>query len=253
MDLTVRDAAGLLHVSENAVYRWIHDGTLPSYRVNDKYRLNRVELLEWATARNMKLSPQIFGQEQGPGCPPQGLPPRLLSDAVRAGGVIYDLAGADKASVLAALCQSLVLPEQVDRQELHGVLLAREALGSTAIGRGIAIPHPRSPLILGVKTPSVTLAFLKQPVEFGALDGRPVSVLFTIISTTIRIHLQLLSRLMLALQDETLAQLLQERSAQDRLLTALGSIEAGFVARQAVGTAPAAAGRASVVAGGAKP
>src|ERR1044071_1516405 len=142
MDLTVRDAARLLQTSENAIYRWIHDGTLPSYRVNDRYRLNRVELLEWATARSMKLSPEIFREEQDP------LPAGLLTQALHAGGVIYGLSGQDKASALEAICQALPLPPGIDRKDLYGVLLAREALGSTAIGNGIAIPHPRSPLIL---------------------------------------------------------------------------------------------------------
>jgi len=46
MDLTVRDAAKLLATSEKTIYRWIHEGELPCHRVSDRYRLNRVELLE---------------------------------------------------------------------------------------------------------------------------------------------------------------------------------------------------------------
>ena len=48
MDLTAKDAAKLLRVSEDTIYGWIRNGTLPSYRVKDRFRLNRVELLEWA-------------------------------------------------------------------------------------------------------------------------------------------------------------------------------------------------------------
>jgi len=59
MDLTAKDAAKLLNVPEDTIYAWIRNGTLPSYRVRDKYRLNRVELLEWATARNIQVSPEI--------------------------------------------------------------------------------------------------------------------------------------------------------------------------------------------------
>jgi len=51
MQLTVRDAAKLLAVSEKTIYRWINQGSLPAYRVNEQYRFNRAELLEWATAR----------------------------------------------------------------------------------------------------------------------------------------------------------------------------------------------------------
>ena len=67
------------------------------------------------------------------------------------------------------------LPDDVDREFLYQVLLAREALGSTGIGDGIAIPHVRNPIVLHLSRPTVTLCFLEQPVDFGALDGQPVS------------------------------------------------------------------------------
>jgi PTS system nitrogen regulatory IIA component len=223
MDLTVKDVAHLLHTSEKTVYRWIRDGVLPAYRINDQYRLNREDLLEWATAKNVKLSPGIFGGE--PFTLAQG---STLAEKLRAGGVLYDVEGQDKAQALKAVCDRLPLPEGVNREDLLGVLLAREALGSTAVGHGIAIPHPRSPLILNVKKPAVTLAFLKQPVDFGALDGKPVDILFTIISTTVRGHLDTLSHLMYALQESDFAALLHQRAAADQIISTLERIEAGL-------------------------
>ena len=49
MQLTVRDVARLLNVSEKTIYRWIKEASIPAYRVNEQYRFNRAELLEWAT------------------------------------------------------------------------------------------------------------------------------------------------------------------------------------------------------------
>lgn len=193
MDLTVKDAARLLNSSEDTIYRWIRDGTLPSYQVNEKYRLNRVELLEWATSRGRKVSPEIFHDEEA------AVPDKLLADAVRRGGVMYDLEATDKRTALRAVCDRIALPANVNRDELFNVLLAREALGSTGIGNGIAIPHPRGPIILGVKEPEVSVVFLKQPIDFGAVDGTPVGTLVVIISTTVRLHLKLLSHLMYAI------------------------------------------------------
>jgi PTS system nitrogen regulatory IIA component len=220
MDLTVKDAARLLNSSENTIYRWLRDGTLPSYRVNEKYRLNRVELLEWATARGMKVSPDIFHEEEEP------VPEKLLADAVRRGGVIYDLPGTDKRTVLRAVCDQIALPASVNRDELFNVLLAREALGSTGIGNGIAIPHPRGPIILGVKEPEVSVVFLKQPIDFGALDGKPVGTLFVIISTTVRLHLKLLSHLMYALQDLQFRAILARRAKQEQIVAMLDEVGA---------------------------
>lgn len=223
MDLTAKDAARLLNVPEDMIYTWIRNGTVPSYRVRDKYRLNRVELLEWAMARNMKVSPDIF-RENG------GKPPDLLlANALRRGGVLYDLDCRDKAAALTAVCGVLPLPPKVDRQELHSVLVAREALCSTGIGNGVAIPHPRGPIVLGIPEPQVTLAFLRQPIEYGALDAKPVSILFVIVSTTVRVHLLLLSHLMYGLQDQEFRRLLDERAAQDQLLAKLEAVEARVV------------------------
>lgn len=68
-------------------------------------------------------------------------------------------------------------------------------LGSTGIGDGIAIPHPRSPLIFNLPHASLTLSFLEKPIDFGALDGKPVFAAFTILSQTVRGHIHLISRL----------------------------------------------------------
>ncbi len=228
MDLTVRDAARLLATSEKTVYRWIHDGTLPCYRVSDHYRLNRVELLEWASQRQMNVAPDIFEDEQE-------LPGQLLTDAIRRGGVVYELAGDDKRSVLSAVCAALPLPPSANREELQNVLLAREQLASTAIGNGIAIPHPRSPIVVGVTQPLVTIAFLQKPVDFGALDGRPVHTLFVTLSTTVRLHLQILSHLMFVLQDAPFRGMLRERGAAEMVIKQVETLEAQ-IARAAEGS-----------------
>jgi len=230
MELTAKDAARLLNVPEDTIYAWIRNGTVPSYRVRDKYRLNRVELLEWATARNIKISPDFFREN---GIKPPDL---LLTNALRCGGVIYELDCGDKTTALRALCDVLPLPAKVDREELYGVLVAREALCSTGIGNGVAIPHPRGPIVLGIPEPQVTLAFLRKPIEYGALDKKPVNILFVIVSTTVRVHLLLLSHLMYGLQDKEFRKLLDQRAAQDQILAKLETIEARIGEKNAGGS-----------------
>lgn len=220
MDLTAREAARLLNVSEDTIYDWIQKGIVPSYRVQERYRINRVELLEWAAARRMKVSPEIFRENGGR---PPGL---LLVNALRRGGQLRDLECSDKASALKAVCDRLALPDGVDRQELYNILIAREALCSTGIGNGVGIPHPRGPIVLGISEPNVTLAYLRQPIDYGAIDGKPVDTLFVIVSTTVHVHLLILSHLMFALQDPDFHRLLEEKAALDELLAVLEGIEA---------------------------
>jgi PTS system nitrogen regulatory IIA component len=106
----------------------------------------------------------------------------------------------------------------VDRKFLLQVLLAREALESTAVGDGIAIPHVRNPIVLHVPQPVVTLCFLETPVDFGALDGQPVHTLFTFISPMVKAHLHLLSRLAFALRNPEFKALIVKQAGRDEIL-----------------------------------
>jgi PTS system nitrogen regulatory IIA component len=225
MRLSVQDAAKLLNVSSKTVYGWIREGTAPAHRINDQYRFNRAELLEWATARGMELSPDIFRDaENGP----EPLP--TLRQALEAGGLLHGVAGKDKVAVLRTIVDAMALPPGIDREFLFQVLLAREALGSTGIGDGIAIPHARNPIVLQEARPSITLCFLREPVDFGSLDGRPVTTLFVMISPTVRIHLHMLSRLGFVLRDRNLRAALLRQAPREDVLEALTRAEGALPA-----------------------
>ena len=216
MQLTVRDAARMLDISEHAVQEHIEKGEIPSQCVNGRHFLNRDELVEWATARGMPVTLPAAVAEHMP----------TLSDALQAGGIFHGLQGADKDGVLRHLVESMPLPTDVDPDFLHSVLLAREALGSTAIGEGVAVPHPRSPILLRVPKAMVTLCFLAAPIDFGALDGQPVQALFSMISPTTRIHLHLLSRLAFALRDPDFKDVIARRAPAEEILAAARRLEA---------------------------
>lgn len=216
MHLNVRQASELLEVSEKTLYRWIKKGEIPVHRVLDQYRFHRVELLEWAVRRHIRVSPRIFDEPEA-----RGQVQPSLHEAVQLGGVVYHLAGSTKAEVVRSLVEALRLPEEVDRGFLGDVLLAREGLGSTAVGDGIAIPHPRSPVVLYLKRPTCTISFLERPIDYGALDGKPVDTLFTLLSPHVTGHLHLLSRLGLILQHAGLRDALHRRALREELLEAL--------------------------------
>jgi nitrogen PTS system EIIA component len=219
MKLTVRDVSELLDVSEKTVYRWINDGKLPGYRMSGQYRFSRAEILEWATANKLNVS---LGALQEAENPEETLP--TLPDALQVGGIFYRIAGADVAAALRNVVEVVRLPDEVDREFLFQVLLAREQLASTGIGDGIAIPHPRNPLVLHVEKPLVWLCFLEHPIDFKALDARPVQALFTVISPSVRGHLHLLSRLSFALRDAEFKGLVLAQAGRDELMNVVRRI-----------------------------
>ena len=71
----------------------------------------------------------------------------------------------------------------------------------------------------------MTLCFLEGPVDFGALDGRPVTTLFTLVSPTVKAHLHLLSRLAFCLRDARVRALVAEQARRDDLLEAVRAVE----------------------------
>lgn len=223
MQLGVKDAAAIFDVSEKTILRWIRQKNLPSYQVNEEYRFNRAELLEWATERKISVSADIIDapeDEDGP-------PPRL-DDALKLGGVFHAVGGTDKASALREVVDIMRLPQDVDRTTLYQVLLARESLGSTAIGDGIAIPHVRHPIVLHMLQPTITLCFLEHPIDFGATDGQPVGVLFTLASPTVRAHQHLLSKLAFALKDQQFRAALTRKGSGEEILGEAGRVEEGL-------------------------
>jgi nitrogen PTS system EIIA component len=133
--------------------------------------------------------------------------------------------GNDKESVLKAVVDILRLPEGMDPGFLQQVLMAREELSSTCIGDGIAIPHARNPIIMNVPFSMVALCFLERPVDFGAFDGKPVHCLFTFISSTIRIHLHLLSKLAFFLREEKFKKLILGHASREEILTEMECFE----------------------------
>ncbi len=220
MNLSVRDAARILSVSEKTIYRWVKQQSIPAYRVQDQYRFNRAEVLEWATSRRLKVSSEIFNEPEA-----VGQPVPSLVEALESGGVHYRVSGDDTASALREVVQLLRLPGEVDRAFLLRVLLAREAMASTAIGEGIAIPHVRNPVVLHIERPTIALCFLEQPIEYGSLDGEPVHILFTIISPTTRAHLHLLAKLSFVLRDPDVRRGLETEATRQNLLDRIQQAE----------------------------
>jgi nitrogen PTS system EIIA component len=230
MQLTVRDAARLLGVTEQVLERWVRRGELPAQLVDDRYRFNRVELLEWAAQRKMPVSAEILEE---PGLAQRARPP--ISEAIRAGGIHRGLPPGSKEALLRAMVDRLPAPPGFDREFLFQMVLAREHLGSTALGNGVAIPHPREPIVLRVDQPAVAIFLPDAPVDFG--DGTTVHTVCLLVSPSTRAHLHALASLAEVLRDPEVAARLAERAPDGAILTAIERVEEAMARARAEGVA----------------
>ena len=231
MNVSLREAARMLQVSEKTLYRWIHKGVLHAYRLHDEYRFNRVELEEWAAThrRPLRFSPETPRA--------QNVPPNL-GEAIVRGGVYHRVGGRNRDQVFESLVTLPGIPRHVDTTLLLEMLRTREQLASTAVGGGIAVPHPRNPLVLGVDEPTVLLCFLEHLVDFSALDGKRVHTLFLLLSPTVEAHLQTLSRIGFMLHDTAFRKLLEKQAPRESILARLAALRpAGETLRRSRATA----------------
>lgn len=224
MQLTLRQVASLFLVSESTVARWVKEENLPVHNVKSQYRFERAELLEWAAASQRAISPAVFQEING-----DHVSEVSLADAMQRGGVALHVEGNDRYEVFRSAIKDLPTPASFDRGMLLDLLVAREKTGGAAIGDGIAIPHPRYPVVLPDGEAAIRTCYLEHPLDFGARDGKPVDTLFLMICPTVHIHLQLLARLACVLRSADFRKLLGTRPDKTRLISAVRAEEASFM------------------------
>ena len=221
MELPIEQIACALDLPRGKIERWIRQGRIPLVLRDNICTFDRQALAQWAVQHNLSFCPE--GEKQ-PECVVSD--DTRLTTALRNGGVYYDLAGANTEEVFQAVVERLAVIPTPDKSHLVQKLVEREALTSTGIGKGIAIPHPREPESLGLSNPAVAACFLSTPLGFQALDGRPVSILFLLLSPSVRTHLQLLSKLSFCLRQEAFIAFLHQTPDADALINRLGEMEA---------------------------
>jgi nitrogen PTS system EIIA component len=200
MRLTVQEAATLLDASAERIYEWIESGDLPAHRVDEQFRINRTELLEWATLRNIAVGPALFQDTDDAGAAP------ALADALSNGGVISGITATTRTDVLRAVVDHLDLTGE-ERAMLLQLLVARDKTAFVSLPDGVAIPHVRHPIVLAAQ-PRLYSFFLRDEIEF---TGTPVRLLFVLLTPTIRAHLQILAKLSYVLRDPTVRDAIRRR------------------------------------------
>ena len=133
----------------------------------------------------------------------------LISKLLPELNVLLDLDVASKKRVFEQAGLLFENNNQIARSQVFDSLFAREKLGSTGLGQGIAIPHGR---IKGLKEAVGALVRLRQPIAFDSPDGQPVSLVFVLLvpEKATDLHLQILSEL---------AQMFSDKQLREKLLT----------------------------------
>lgn len=124
-----------------------------------------------------------------------------IEDLLTAGNVLGDFKASSKKQTIQTLSRKLAESASLDPRLVFDSLLERERLGSTGVGKGVAIPHARVDGLTGIKG---LFARLCTPIDFDSVDDKPVDIVFMLLAPTDAgaDHLKALARVSRLLRDE---------------------------------------------------
>lgn len=202
MDLKLKDVAKLLNVSETTIRRWLKDRKIPAYLLQGQYRFNSDELEDWMMKCKLNLGKDGFSPFEEKQIYPVedtaqtgGTQQFGLYRAMHKGGVLVDVAAKNKSQLIKTVMQKVAPRLGLDPDLMSELLLDREALMSTGLNSGIAVPHPRDIVLELPGSDAIITVFPQKPIDYDALDGQPVHTLFFLFSSSDKTHLHLLSKL----------------------------------------------------------
>jgi len=203
--MTIEDVARMLGADVRRVERMAKRGEIPCQKIGGQFRFNRAQITEWLQQSMSAMSHDHLAEVDA-GITTQRQTPQdeaIIAPLLRVEAVSTNLGSRTKNSTLREL---VALAEKtglvLDIQALQEAVIHREELCSTAIERGVAIPHPRRPLPEAIAEPILVVARTSQGIAFGAPDGRLTTLFFLTASQDDRHHLHILARLCRMLRDE---------------------------------------------------
>lgn len=220
MDLKIGDVAELLSVSETTIRRWLKEEKIPAYRLNHQYRFSRIEIENWMMS--CKLGKKEERTEER--APKGGMQQFSLYRALHRGGIHTDLEATTKEGIIRETMQKVATELSFDADMMSEMLLDREQMMPTALTGGIAVPHTRD-FLLKQPFDVVILVTPKKPLDWGALDDKPVHTLFFLFASNDKRHLHLLAKLAHLAGNPALLEYLQSSPPKAELLDHIKSWE----------------------------
>ena len=232
--MNIDELTRFLGLDYHRVSRMAQRGDIPCRKVGGHFRFNRAEVTEWLQQQIGSDKPDWESMDAGIGAHRKAAPEDLIVQTqLRPEAVCVELTARTKSSVLRKLVDLAEATGLLyDRNALLEALEGREALCSTAMEGGVAIPHPRRPLPYAVAEPILVVARASRGIGFGAPDGRLTDLFFMTCSQDDRHHLHVLARLCRMLVKKDFIESLREAQTSDQITQLLLDRERDVVAAE---------------------
>lgn len=218
MDLKIKDVAELLNISETTLRRWLVDGKIPAYRLNRQYRFSRTEIEDWLMQQKLEvnLSEKVSSDSKEEPAKASNLQFSLYR-AIYRGEVLSALKGTTKEGVFRNTMEHMATRFDLDADVLTDLFLDRERMMPTTLGHGIGVPHTRD-FLLNTHYDVIEVVYPENPIDYGALDGEAVHILFFLFASEDRHHLNLLAKLAHLCAGEKARAFFRTKPSKERLL-----------------------------------
>lgn len=144
-----------------------------------------------------------------------------IIELIHKGGVFHNVKGSTAEEVYRNITNAISMPKGLDKDVLYEELCNREQLMTTAVGNGIALPHPRYPLLKKEDDQKIVVCFLEKPLIMSAPDSKPVYVMMLLLTNNSQAHLKILSQLAFLFQKSEVRNCLESSPVEAELLTTI--------------------------------
>jgi excisionase family DNA binding protein len=192
--LTIREVARYLKMNERSIYKLAHQGLIPTVKIASQWRFRKNLIDAWLENQMSSSATKAVPDGNSVHVPVSGL--------LRPEGIKIDLAGHRKDEVLEELADLMVEAHGIrDRDIFLREILNRERLCTTAIQRGVAMPHPRRNGRQFTRTPAVVFGCSREGIDFGSLDGELTHLFFMLCAPEDHLHLKIMAAINKLLTD----------------------------------------------------
>lgn len=214
--LTIREVAKYLKMNERSIYKLAHQGLIPTVKIASQWRFRKNLIDAWIESQ-MSSSAVVSALADNS----ESIP---ISTLLRPEGIKTNLAGRRKDEVLEELGELMVQAYSIKDPDIFlREIFNREKLCTTAIQRGVAMPHPRRNGNHFIGEPAVVFGCSKDGVNFGSLDGKLTHLFFMLCAPQDHLHLKIMA---------TINKLLANADVREELIAATSAEEVMDIIRR---------------------
>ena len=208
--LTIRDVAKYLKMNERSIYKLAHQGLIPTVKIASQWRFRKNLIDAWLEGQMSTAAKSLLSDLN------EIIP---IHSLLKPEGIKINLVATRKDEVLLELADLMVEAHGIkDKDKFLREILNRERLCTTAVQKGLAVPHPRRNGDQFTRQPALVFGCSKEGVDFGALDGEPTHLFFMLCAPQDHLHLKIMAEINKLLANPCVQEELIAAPAADKVI-----------------------------------